>query len=467
MLLSESEIENGMFTSHGGDPAIQQRKSDNAVRGKRVTLERTSSFYPGRGDNTHTLTHIDHGNLDFHTPEVDDDGFETDDDSADDEQTVQLALKHPSKFSESVTVERPSWAVSGASEPENSGSQIYGASLEGIVRPTSHPPSQPQPGLVPTAMTPVVAAELADYHATSNLDLSQSAWPVDMDLVFSPGSTKLSLLNQRPIVRAVIQEGIENLRAALMFTDGFPGLCSTLTLVKDSLFTAAMHHKPGATEMLDRLTRDQEYLLKITPLPRARICLFRSEIKECCSTTIRGPFQMFASPLDVIDHVRKQLANYTYTFPRATIVNAPNGLVMCTRPYRNDHIIAVIQDMFFVGGATSFAQRFKYLFPTYQGRRGEELEVPTPMVALVATALYAAIYEWRNGAHQVAEFSANAYLDVYNGHINTLKHIRENREGAFHLMMADIYEKANTITTGNETGPGIAIAPINLEELDG
>ncbi|KAF8263137.1 hypothetical protein EI94DRAFT_1704233 [Lactarius quietus] len=105
VLLSKSKIENGMFTSHSGDPAIQQHKSDNTVRGKQVALEQTLSFYPGRGDNTHTLTHIDRGNLNFYTPEVDDDGFETDDDSADDKQTVQLALKHPSKFSESVTVE--------------------------------------------------------------------------------------------------------------------------------------------------------------------------------------------------------------------------------------------------------------------------------------------------------------------------------------------------------------------------
>ncbi|KAF8257516.1 hypothetical protein EI94DRAFT_1757861 [Lactarius quietus] len=446
VLLSKSEIENGTFSSHDGDPAIQQ----------------LLSFYPGHGDNAHTLARIDHGNLDFHTPEVDDDRFLTDDDSADDEQMVQLALKHPSKFSESVTIEiryvctyyvsTPSWAVSGASEPENSGSQTSGVS-QGIVWPTSCPLLQPQPGLVPTAMTPVVATELADYHATSNSDLSQSAWPVDTDLVFPSGSTKLLLLNQRPMVRAIIQEGIENLRAALMFTDAFPGLCSMLTLVKDSLFTAAMHHMPGAMEMLNRLTRDQEYLLKITPLPHARICLFQSEIKERCSTTIRGAFEMFTSPLDVINHVHKQLANYTYTFPRATIVNAPNGLVMRTRPYRNDHIITVIKDMFFIGGATSFARCFKYLFPTYQGHHGEELKVPTPM-------LYAAIYKWRNGAHKVAEFSANAYLDVYNGHINTLKHIWENREGAFHLMMADIYEKASTITTGNETGPGVAICNV-------
>lgn len=56
--------------------------------------------------------------------------------------------------------------------------------------------------------------------------------------------------------------------------------------------------------------------------------------------------------------------------------------------------------------------------------------------------LYAAIYEWSTGEQQIQEFSANAYLDVYNGHVNTLKHIREHREGAFHLMMADIYVQA-------------------------
>ena len=56
--------------------------------------------------------------------------------------------------------------------------------------------------------------------------------------------------------------------------------------------------------------------------------------------------------------------------------------------------------------------------------------------------LYAALYEWRTREQQVAEFSANAYLDVYIGHVNTLKHIQDHHPGTFHLMMADIYIKA-------------------------
>ena len=59
--------------------------------------------------------------------------------------------------------------------------------------------------------------------------------------------------------------------------------------------------------------------------------------------------------------------------------------------------------------------------------------------------LYAAIYKWSTGEQQIQEFSANAYLDVYNGHVNMLKHILEHREGAFNLMMADIYAQAKSV----------------------
>lgn len=43
---------------------------------------------------------------------------------------------------------------------------------------------------------------------------------------------------------------------------------------------------------------------------------------------------------------------------------------------------------------------------------------------------------------QHVEFSASSYLDVYHGHINTLRYIQEKRAHAYHSMMADIYSKA-------------------------
>ncbi len=56
--------------------------------------------------------------------------------------------------------------------------------------------------------------------------------------------------------------------------------------------------------------------------------------------------------------------------------------------------------------------------------------------------LYAAIYEWRTGHHQVKEFSTNTFMDVYQGHVDTFNHIERQRNAAFHLMMRDIYAQA-------------------------
>lgn len=135
------------------------------------------------------------------------------------------------------------------------------------------------------------------------------------------------------------------------------------------------------------------------------------------------------------------------------------GLPMRTKPYRNDRIIRVIRELFFTGGASSFAHRFDAEFlraPAPEGVVAREL--PEPMLALVATGvratyqlghhtnlrfqIYAAIHEWRTGTHKSNDFSADAFLDVYNGHILTMKYIWTERPRAFHLMMKELYNLA-------------------------
>jgi hypothetical protein len=81
-------------------------------------------------------------------------------------------------------------------------------------------------------------------------------------------------------------------------------------------------------------------------------------------------------------------SSYTFFLTVCQPNAPPNGLAMRSRPYRNDRIINVIRSMYFGGGALSFARRFCYLFPTHAGHDGDiNLEVPVPMVALVATAV--------------------------------------------------------------------------------
>lgn len=61
---------------------------------------------------------------------------------------------------------------------------------------------------------------------------------------------------------------------------------------------------------------------------------------------------------------------------------------MRTRPYRNIRIVNVIRELFFSGGSSSFATRYRDDFPIHQGSNGVVArEVPIAMVALVATAV--------------------------------------------------------------------------------
>ena len=57
-----------------------------------------SSFYPGHGDNTHALTHIDYMIPPFNTPAVDDD-------KAEDDKAAEPAANYPNKFSKNVAKE--------------------------------------------------------------------------------------------------------------------------------------------------------------------------------------------------------------------------------------------------------------------------------------------------------------------------------------------------------------------------
>ncbi len=127
MLPSESDMESHKSSSIDDGIASREHNNDCSVlKGKRrlehselfdyqsylCMLSRVNneiflalSFYPGHGDNSHVLTHPDCQNFAFHTPEVDDDGSDTEAYSTEDKHAVELALRNSTKFSESMVIE--------------------------------------------------------------------------------------------------------------------------------------------------------------------------------------------------------------------------------------------------------------------------------------------------------------------------------------------------------------------------
>lgn len=138
---------------------------------------------------------------------------------------------------------------------------------------------------------------------------------------------------------------------------------------------------------------------------RARISLFRSDVKDTCNAITLASFVAMPSPEYIKGFVKDHLSSYNYTFPTSNAstntctkirvlltsgkVDGSGRLLRRTRPYRNPRIIQAIRDLYFSGGGTaSFAARFSHLFPVFQDSDGKtNREVPIPMVALVATAV--------------------------------------------------------------------------------
>lgn len=128
------------------------------------------------------------------------------------------------------------------------------------------------------------------------METQANTWPKDTDLLFPAGSTKLMLTLQRPLVRAVIQDAFEHMRAYLVFTNAFPNLKVTLIFARDSLVAAAEGHQPEANPIRERFREDEEYFNKVVPLVCVGICPSFDNVSNTIGSHVLG-YAVFVAKL--------------------------------------------------------------------------------------------------------------------------------------------------------------------------
>lgn len=147
--------------------------------------------------------------------------------------------------------------------------------------PRTPGPAPHTPG--PAPRTPVPALEdngqgddgtLSDdggeSHAIDNTaEFAQTSWPTDTDIVFPSGSAKMSLTNQTVMVKFVLHDAMEVVRADLLFKVAFPDPTVAIELVKESLITSASRLR-GAGNIYRRLLFDDWYMSKMITLVSSR-----------------------------------------------------------------------------------------------------------------------------------------------------------------------------------------------------
>jgi hypothetical protein len=92
-----------------------------------------------------------------------------------------------------------------------------------------------------------------------------SIWPTDTDILYAPGSNKVTLMSQHPMLRVVIQDAMELVRANLLFTYAFPDPAVARATIRESLVTSAASY-PAASGIHQCLMFDEPYMAALTPL---------------------------------------------------------------------------------------------------------------------------------------------------------------------------------------------------------
>jgi len=129
------------------------------------------------------------------------------------------------------------------------------------------------------------------------------------------------------------------------------------------------------------------------------------------------------------------------------------------KPYGNGVFQAVLADSIFKGN-NSIAYKIRDRFCSSLEELEDELEIPKPMLAFIATGVYlfstsmirllissmrqlhVVIAEWETGTQQSRNFTAATLAAIYKKHLSILDKFAQRKPKAYHKAMAALFTAA-------------------------
>jgi len=143
--------------------------------------------------------------------------------------------------------------------------------------------SMPVPISAPTSLPPVNAGMAPPPPMVVGVP---PPWPPETDLILTPGTNTVMLTLQHALVRLVVRDSFENLRATLLVENAFPNAHLVLTFIQDALTSAARAHLPDSADILEWLETDLAYRARLLSLVSS--CAFRLHWTEFVLSHVLG-----------------------------------------------------------------------------------------------------------------------------------------------------------------------------------
>ncbi|KAL1937052.1 hypothetical protein VTO73DRAFT_15570 [Trametes versicolor] len=261
-----------------------------------------------------------------------------------------------------------------------------------------------------------------------------------------PRRGKLKLKEQHRRVRRVIHHGINTMLADVALKNAFPdGPEKQGEIVKRALLSAASHF--AYDDISRRLRKEEDYADDLCKIPAQRIPTFRSQVRKLVEGQPCTAFGLTFGDKEKGDWLQE---GFRYIYP----FDYENKTIKVGKPYSPPVFLETLRVAFFKR-PSSLGFRISEHFESSLPDKPDEKEIPAAMLALVATALYAAIEDCKHNRVQPRDFSSNDYWGVYKDLIQELSTIRTHGPVQFHVLMHGFWRRISTPmgTSGPSGGP--------------
>ncbi|KAK6992937.1 hypothetical protein R3P38DRAFT_3078413 [Favolaschia claudopus] len=316
---------------------------------------------------------------------------------------------------------------------------------------TAAPPSAP-------AAPPAAAPAPANGAAVSSGVAPPTVWHITTIIVLPAPGRDISLTAQPIMLQQVLRGAIFIIKIELLFIDAYPRMTSRAGYARERMIQAAVDI-PAAAHILGRLGLDAPYAALLSSIPIDRINILRGNFKRTAVTCVPAFFSLAGlSSEKVKTRVEELLKDHRYIFP-------PNGeRLRLDQPFTQGAISFVIKEEVFSNPA--FVTQNLDRFPARSRKHPSERELPDAMVALAATAVYAALVEYRNtGRRQNIPFTEDAYESTYRNHMETLSQTRNTAPNSMHNILHQLFNDVTESDSVAHTTNGSSATLIQLVDV--
>ncbi|KAG2037988.1 hypothetical protein BDR03DRAFT_1048542 [Suillus americanus] len=275
-----------------------------------------------------------------------------------------------------------------------------------------------------------------------------------------PPSSDIEVVQKNLETWRVVRDAIIDAKGHIIFVNAYPELVDKNQVSLQSLLTVAENH--GIKAIKKCLQTDAQYAALLGSLVEPRIPLLQCDLKVAACANIDSYFRLSNN----IVKAKKLMEQHAYVYALRFDSNI-DALPIGKKPYQGELLIFLLHDGVF-NGAKSTGIRFSAHFVKIARNKAKHPKVPIPLLALVATAIYAALFWKTLGSPGKFNFTWNQFSETYVFHVNFLEGLKKDAPGKFHCMMADIFEAVQALKQkGNDHLASEHRNALSLLDLDG